>query len=280
MPDYTTYTLVCAEEHREMLIALLADEGMEAFEETEEVLVAYAAEDSTTDWPATFRALQQRIPFAYEARRLEQRNWNAEWEHNFAPIRIGRRLAIRASFHAPQAGVARELVIDPKMAFGTGHHATTHMMCELLLDYFAVQSEPDTVSVLDYGSGTGVLAILAKQLGAGRVDAVDIERPAYESTLENAVKNGVELDEVVCGELADVPIGKPYDLVVANINRNVLLATGGALYERLAVGGTALLSGILAQDAVLLTEHFRDLGFLHRRTAKLDVWRALAFQRK
>ena len=279
MPDYTTYTLVCAEEHREILIALLAAQGMEAFEETEEVLVAYAAEDSTTDWPATFREVQQRIPFAYEARRLEQRNWNAEWERNFAPIRIGQRLAIRASFHAPQVGVERELVIDPKMAFGTGHHATTHMMCELVLDYFDAYPEPEAVSVLDYGSGTGVLAILAKQLGAGRVDAVDIERPAYESTLENAVQNGVELDEVVCGELADMPIGKPYDLVVANINRNVLLATGGALYERLAAGGTVLLSGVLARDAARLTEHFRQLGFQHRQTVELDDWRALAFQR-
>ena len=236
MPDYTTYTLVCAEEHREMLIALLADEGMEAFEETEEVLVAYAAEDSSIDWPAAFRELQQRIPFAYEARPLEQRNWNAEWERNFTPIRIGHRLAIRASFHAPQAGVERELVIDPKMAFGTGHHATTHMMCELLLDYFAAHPAQEGVSVLDYGSGTGVLAILAKQLGAERVDAVDIERPAYESTLENAVQNGVELDEVVCGELANVPIGKPYDLVVANINRNVLLATGGGVVRAAARG--------------------------------------------
>ncbi len=203
MPDYTTYTLVCSEEHRELLIALLADAGMEAFEETEEVLIAYAADTAGTDWPVVFRELQRRIPFAYEARRLVQRNWNAEWERDFAPIRIGDRLSIRASFHAPQIGVARELVIDPKMAFGTGHHATTHMMCELLLDYFAAQ--PQGVSVLDYGSGTGVLAILAKQLGARRVDAVDIERPAYESTLENAVQNGVKLDGVVHGELGDVP---------------------------------------------------------------------------
>ena len=279
MPDYTTYTLVCAEEHREILIALLADEGMEAFEETEQVLVAYAAVASTTDWPASFRELQQRIPFAYEARRLEQRNWNAEWERNFAPIRIGRRLAIRASFHAPQAGVERELVIDPRMAFGTGHHATTHMMCELILDYFDVHPAQEGLSVLDYGSGTGVLAILAKQLGAGRVDAVDIERPAYESTLENAVQNGVELDEVVCGELADMLIGKPYDLVVANINRNVLLVNGGALYERLRVGGTALLSGILAQDAERLSDHWQQLGFSHDRTVALDDWRAFSFER-
>ncbi|WP_420460359.1 50S ribosomal protein L11 methyltransferase [Neolewinella sp.] len=279
MPDYTIYTLVCSEEHRELLIALLADAGMEAFEETQEVLIAYAADAVGTDWPAVFREVQQRIPFAFEARRLEQRNWNAEWERDFAPIRIGERLAIRASFHPPQAGVTRELVIDPKMAFGTGHHATTHMMCELLLDYFAAQPQPQGVSVLDYGSGTGVLAILAKQLGAQRVDAVDIEQPAYESTLENAVQNGVELNEVVHGELSDVPIGKPYDLVLANINRNVLLASGGALYGRLRVGGTALLSGVLAQDAAGLIDHLQQLGFRHRQTAAVDDWRAFAFER-
>ena len=252
---------------------------MEAFEQYEQLLTAYVPEGTDVDWEVVLAELQIRIPFAYDMQRLPQRNWNAEWERGFAPIRIGERLVVRASFHPPQAGVGRELIIDPKMAFGTGHHATTHMMCELVLDYFASRAEPRAVQVLDYGSGTGVLAILAKQLGAGRVDAVDIERPAYESTLENAAQNGVELDRVVYGELHDVPLGKLYDLVVANINRNVLLATGGALYERLRAGGTALVSGILEQDAERLTDHWRQLGFRHRQTVYTDDWRAFCFER-
>ena len=252
---------------------------MDSFEQHEQLLTAYVTEGTDVDWVAVLTELQTHIPFAYEMLRLPQRNWNAEWERNFSPIYIGHRLAVRASFHPPQEGVGRELIIDPKMAFGTGHHATTHMMCELVLDYFAARADPQAVRVLDYGSGTGVLAILAKQLGAGRVDAVDIERPAYESTLENAAQNGVALDEVVCGELHDVPLGKPYDLVVANINRNVLLATGGALYGRLRAGGTALVSGILVQDAERLTDHWRQLGFRHRQTVAMDEWRAFSFER-
>ncbi|CAH1000321.1 Release factor glutamine methyltransferase [Neolewinella maritima] len=278
MSAYSVYTITCADNQRDILLALLADAGMDSFEETDHGLLAYARSDGGVDWATVLNELRETVAFTYEVSALADKNWNAEWESQFQPIQIGQRLLIRASFHPTQPGIERELVIDPKMAFGTGHHATTYMMCERILDYFA-DGKQGGASVLDYGSGTGVLAILAKQVGAGRVDAVDIERPAYESTLENAERNGVTLGHVVHGQLDDVPVGKPYDLVVANINRNVLLATGGALYERLRAGGTAYLSGILDQDAELLTERMQLLGFRHVQTYARDAWRCFAFER-
>ena len=134
-------------------------------------------------------------------------------------------------------------------------------MCELMFDLALTGSR-----VLDYGCGTGVLAILAAKLGAEQIDAVDIEEPSAENTAENAARNGVTLDRVVLGELADVPDGKPYDVILANINRNVILATRGALYERLASGGTVLFSGILAQDEDLLRRRLTEAGFKHEVT--------------
>ncbi|MEM6771836.1 MAG: 50S ribosomal protein L11 methyltransferase, partial [Bacteroidota bacterium] len=146
--------------------------------------------------------------------------------------------------------------------------------CELLFEHEVARTR-----VLDYGSGTGVLAILAKRLGAAYVDAVDIEAPSAESTAENAANNGVHLDAVVLGKLQDVPLSEPYDLILANINRNVILTTAGALYERLRSGGTVFFSGILAQDEQLLVQRLTEAGFRHQGTRKREDWRAFIFVR-
>ncbi|MCP9235199.1 50S ribosomal protein L11 methyltransferase [Lewinella sp. JB7] len=275
---YTVYHLACTAEDSDLLLALLADAGFDSFEETDTGLDAYALSEDDQSSIEVLEELKARYSFTYTSEELPDRNWNEEWESGFSPIRIDDRLLIRASFHPPEPSMRREIVIDPKMAFGTGHHATTHMMCERLLEHFAGH-HPTPTHVLDYGCGTGVLAILAKQLGAGRVAAVDIELPAYESTLENAATNGVELEEVVHGVLSDVPVGKPYDLVLANINRNVLLETGEALYQRLSAGGTVYMSGVLAADEQLLISHLEQLGFRHRATYAREDWRAFDFTR-
>ena len=275
---YRVFQLTCAPKLNEVLIAYLADAGFDSFAETEEGISAYATETEHKHWVEVLHELKGRYAFTFTSESLPEKNWNEVWESQFEPIRIEDRLLIRASFHPAATGVEHELVIDPKMAFGTGHHATTYMMCERVMDYFS-RRELKSVRVLDYGSGTGVLAILAKRFGAEVVDAVDIEFPAYESTLENAAGNGVKLDAVVHGQLHDVPPGNPYDLIVANINRNVLLETGGALYKRLGAGGTALMSGILEQDERLLVNHMQEVGFRHRATYARGDWRAFDFAR-
>lgn len=269
------YSLTNHPDLNEVLVAFLGATGFDSFQETNKGLLAFGDSEQHDEWCAALDEYANQFGFTYSWEPLADRNWNEEWESNFTPIRVGDRLLIRADFHQPDTSVEQELVITPKMAFGTGHHATTYMMCELLFEHNMAGTR-----VLDYGSGTGVLAILAKRLGAAYVDAVDIEAPSAESTAENAVTNGVVLDKVVLGELRDVPVGKPYDLILANINRNVILATAGALYDRLKTGGTVFFSGILVQDEQLLVERLSEAGFRHLDTRRRDDWRAFIFIRE
>lgn len=271
---FNQYKLVHAEALTPILLAFLSEAGFDSFQETEAGLIAFGSTTEAEKWVEVLEELQAQFSFTFSSEALEEKNWNEEWEKQFSPIKIGNRLRIRADFHVADPTVERELIITPKMAFGTGHHATTHMMCELLFEQ-SLQG----ARVLDYGSGTGVLAILAKQLGAGPVDAVDIESWSAENTLENAERNGVSLHRVVHGELKDVPTGPAYDLILANINRNVILATAGALYKRLRSGGTVLFSGILAQDEELLLSSLTAAGFLHQATRSREDWRAFVFTR-
>ena len=271
---FNQYSLANDPALNEVLVALLAEAGFDSFQETDSGLLAFGQADRHDDWSDALASLSVQFGFSYEYAALPDKNWNEEWESQFPPLAIGDKLFIRADFHAPNPDFPLELIITPKMAFGTGHHATTHMMCALLFDL-----PVHGTRVLDYGSGTGVLAILAKKLGAAEVDAVDIEAPSAENTAENADRNGVKLATVTLGQLADVPAGRPYDLILANINRNVILATAGALYERLAAGGTVLFSGILARDENLLLSRLTEVGFQHQETRKRDDWRAFVFSK-
>lgn len=278
----TTYTaayLRCAPDIRDVLIALLgAEEVFEpAFVETETGLTVYVHEDRWAAARGMLGELQSRFAFELATERLPDRNWNEEWERGFEPIEIQDRLRIRASFHPASAPGTfdHELVIDPRMAFGTGHHATTYMMCERLLGYGSLKGK----RILDFGCGTGVLAILAARLCGAVVDAIDIEPGAVENTLENATTNDVKLNRVVEGQLADLKERKPYDVILANINRNVLLDRVEALYERAASGGRVLLSGLLDQDAKVVTRRYRAAGFSSGTSDEREGWRALEFYR-
>lgn len=268
------YTIQAEPELTDILIAFLSEAGFDSFQETNESLLAFAEAANHDQWVGELEKLNQQFPLTYTWEPLEDKNWNQEWERQFNPIQIGQRLYIRADFHAPHENVEQELIITPKMAFGTGHHATTYMMCELIFE-----QELAGKRVFDYGSGTGVLAILARRLGAGDVDAVDIESWSAENTLENAARNGVTLHKVIHGTLEDVPAGPAYDLILANINRNVILATADTLYQRLAPGGTVLFSGILETDEQMLVSRLISLGYQHQETRKREDWRAFVFTR-
>ncbi len=271
---FNQYTITNKEELTQILIAFLGEAGFDSFQEVETGLLAFAPAVEHEKWISELEQLRGKFSFVYTWEPLEDKNWNEEWERQFSPIQIGDRLYLRADFHPPNPHVEQELIITPKMAFGTGHHATTHMMCELLFEQQLAGKR-----VFDYGSGTGVLAILAKRLGAGQVDAVDIESWSAENTLENAARNNVQLDQVIHGTLADVPAGPDYDLILANINRNVILTTAATLYQRLVKGGTVLFSGILAADEQLLVSRLTELGFVHQETRQREDWRAFVFTR-
>ncbi|MFT4687329.1 MAG: ribosomal protein L11 methyltransferase [Neolewinella sp.] len=271
---FQQYTLANDPALNEVLVAFLAEAGFDSFQETDNGLLAFAPAADHDRWTGELDKLAGRFAFSYTSETLEDKNWNEEWEKQFQPLQIGDRLYIRAGFHAPHPDIEQELVITPKMAFGTGHHPTTHMMCELIFEQDLAGKR-----VFDYGSGTGVLAILAKRLGAAEADTVDIESWSAENTLENARRNGVEMNHIIHGTLDDVPAGEPYDFILANINRNVILTTSEALYQRLRPGGIVLFSGILDTDEQLLVSSLSGLGFIHQETRQRADWRAFVFTR-
>lgn len=259
----------------EIFIAALAEIGFESFEETETGLKAYVRE---TDWdPGAFAALpylnNPAWQVSYTLETLETQNWNAVWEASYEPIRVGDRCVVRAPFHAePDPPVPYDLVIAPKMSFGTGHHQTTWLMLSYLLDL-----ELRGFSVLDMGSGTGVLAILAARMGAGPVLAVDIDPWSYENCRENAERNGVPRIEAVQGDASAIK-GR-FDVILANINKNVLLADLPAYASALNPNGRLLISGFYRSDLEDLQRAAGELGLEPAGEREREQWVAALFHK-
>lgn len=285
--NYIEYNIqVPGPDEAEIVVAELAELGFESFSDylpdgfmpgagSVKGYIPDTAEQEGTTHTAIQNFLY-REGYPYERNEIEQQNWNAEWESRFEPIDILDGMCyIRAPFHEPKAGGAKhEIVIMPKMSFGTRHHATTYLMAEqmLAMDFAGA-------SVLDMGSGTGILAILAAMRGAVVVDAVDIDTWAYENCLENIQTNGVQT--VVCPILGDVTAvaGKVYDYVLANINRNILLSDMERYAAGLRKGGLLLVSGILDLDADTLIGAARRHGLVQTATNTRDGWAQITFQK-
>lgn len=264
-----------SEERSEILVAFLSDQAYESFVYGEEGVTAYISEDKfdedalvqiLADVVAAEEAVDLQLD--YEIRTVPEQNWNALWESNFEPVRIGERLLIRAPFHAPVEGVEKEIVMEPKMSFGTGHHATTYLMAESILDF-----PPVSARILDMGCGTGVLAILALMSGATEAFAVDVDHWCYQSTLENAQRNGVnqQLKAFLgdAGLLAEMPV---FDVIYANINRNILLADMATYVKHLNSGGYIFFSGIYSEDFAAIDDCARKLGLVHLNTREKSNW--------
>ena len=184
-------------------------------------------------------------------------NWNEEWEkHYFQPIMIGDKLCqIRAPFHTPDPEAQTEIIISPKMAFGTGNHETTALMMGYIIGH-----SMKGLRVLDMGCGTGILGILALKQGAECLTAIDIDEWAYLNVLENAQLNGVHIEEAMQGDASSLAGKKPYDLILANITRNILLADMPAYVSVLKNGGHLILSGFYEEDVEVLTDRAKELG--------------------
>ena len=254
--NYWEFSFTVAEEKRDMLLAFLSEWPFDSFEETEDGLNAYVpAADRENIQDPEIQSLADRFGARLSIRELPYVNWNETWESNFQPIVLDKFCAVRADFHPVQAGVKYEIVINPKMAFGTGHHDTTWMMMDAMRHH-----DFDRKKVLDYGCGTGILAILAAKMGATMIDAVDIEQPAYENALENIQINDAFNVQVFHGNL-DVILDNRFDFILANINRNVILASLPTLHNKLNKGGILLISGILRQDEAKVLEAARRAGF-------------------
>ena len=259
----------------EILTAELAELPFESFATEKGVLKAYIVQDALADCKEDADGILRSYGVV-NARyvQIESQNWNALWESNFDKVHIAGRAVIRAPFHDPEPDAELEVVIVPRMAFGTGHHSTTALMVEALLE-----CDCRGLQVLDMGSGTGVLAIVALRRGAAKADAVDIDDAACESCRENAANNGTaERIEVIMGDVRSVA-ARRYDLIVANINRNILLRDMESYAAMLLSGGALFVSGFLEQDVAAMEECAHAHGFAADRIRLREGWAAVEFRK-
>jgi ribosomal protein L11 methyltransferase len=267
--NYWQYTLHTAvEADNELLIALLADAPFDTFEEEGTTVHAYLPDQDghTDEAEALLSDLGAQFSFTWEKTFIEGQNWNEIWESNFHPVIVEDWCAVRADFHEPIGGVQHELVINPKMAFGTGHHETT-WMCLAAMQHLPIEGR----HLFDYGCGTGILAILAARLGAKSVEAIDIETESYENTVNNCAINEVTNVTARCGDIS-VAQDAPYEGIFANINRHIILDSLLQLAQMTQAGGWLLLSGILIQDGDLVIEAATAVGFQHVQTNSRGNW--------
>ncbi len=260
----------------EIITAELADYPFESFTEEGGQLKAYIPQERLADCKEQVDELL--ASYSITGARfisIETQNWNAQWESNFEVVEVGSEILIRAPFHAPNPAFKTEVVIMPKMSFGTGHHATTYLMSEKI-------SQIDVAGKrgLDMGSGTGVLAIIAVKYGAAALDAIDIDEWADENCRENIAQNGVA--ESITPLLGDssLLVGRHYDFVLANINRNILLADMPRYIEALNQGGVLLMSGFFVEDIETLRARAESLGMSFVGHTERDGWAVMHLTKK
>jgi len=256
----------------DILIAELGEAGFESFVENETGVQAYIQKkDWFSDILKGIEVLHNplfKIEHVYKE--IEQENWNATWERNFNPITVGDKCEVRASFHA-KSDVAYDIVIEPKMSFGTGHHETTHMMLQFILD-----NDFEGKTVLDMGSGTGVLAILAEMKGAKSLDAIDIDNWCYLNAKENVERNSCEHIRVYEGD-SSLLKNQKYDVILANINRNILLTDIPAYVKCLNCNGQLFLSGFYKEDIRYITEICTENGLVLEKNLEKNNWVAVKY---
>jgi ribosomal protein L11 methyltransferase len=263
-------------EASEIMMAQLGELGFESFVETKTGFEAYIPEEQFT--PGSIDNLfipfdNVKINFTKES--ITDRNWNKTWEENyFNPISIGNDVLIRGSFHNPAKDVKYEIVIDPKMAFGTGHHETTGLMIKHILE-----TDMNGKKVLDMGCGTGILGILCSMAGAAEVTGIDIEDWAYHNAIENCQKNGIQNMKVIHGDASDID-STEYDIVLANINRNILLNDISKYSKVLRSGGILYLSGFYESDLNVINNETKKHNLSFISSKRDNNWLASSYRKE
>lgn len=248
----------------EQLVALLSDIAFEGFEETDQQLAAFVPENSFDS--ESFNAIVALFPsLVFTQSIVENINWNQQWEESFEPVVVGDFAAIRASFHQPITTVAHEIIITPKMSFGTGHHGTTYLMIEQMksVDFTGK-------TVLDFGTGTGVLAILAEKLGAAKVLAIDNDEWSITNAKENLPQNGCS--KISIEQMEAIPANQQFDIILANINLNVITASLPAMVAAAKAPCQILLSGFLKENETVLKADLEAAGLNCILTAQKGEW--------
>ncbi len=274
MSVYISYSFIVfpKEPATEILIAELAYSSFESFIETKNGMTAYIQKK---DWHEDIlQGIQilnsDEFKISYESAEVDQINWNSEWEKNFEAIQVNDQISVRAPFHADPK-LKYDIIIEPKMSFGTGHHETTHLMLQQLLDL-----DVGGRSVLDMGCGTGILAIFAEMKGADKIDAIDIDTWCYENSIENIEKNHCNNIAVYQGD-ASLLKKKSYDLIIANINRNVLLQDIAVYSRNLTKKGVLLLSGFYKEDIPIIDKEAQRYNLYLEKTLEKNNWVSLKY---
>ena len=275
--NYIEYTFQVNPKHpfTDILVAQLAEIGFESFCETENGVQAYIQEaehgnDILKDIEILNNPGDSIITF--EQKTIPQQNWNSLWESNFDPVKVGMECIVRAPFHEKHAGFKFDIVIDPKMSFGTGHHETTMLMIEEVLKLNMTRKR-----VLDMGCGTAVLAILAAKMDAEKIVAIDNEEWAYRNAMENCAANHCQQILVIHGNASNLP-NNSFDYILANINKNVLLADMVHYVEHLSTDGRLLISGFFIHDIPQLKTHAESLGLKLLTQVESNSWACVVFE--
>lgn len=257
----------------EILITFLGDMGFETFENTDSGFIAYIREDLQGDVDLGALIFED-FKYNYTTQKLEQKNWNEEWEKNFEPVVVGDLLYIRAPFHAPDHRCKHEIVIMPKMSFGTGHHQTTRLVCKTMFGL-----DLKNKKVLDMGCGTAILAILAAKLGAKDITGIDIDQWCVENSIENCATNDCSFIKVYQGGAEALDGVSGIDVLLANINRNILKAQISDYARVMNKGGELLMSGFFTTDADELKSVAGQNGFDFVASDHENEWCMLRFRK-
>ncbi|PKR79528.1 50S ribosomal protein L11 methyltransferase [Brumimicrobium salinarum] len=253
----------------EIIVQELANIGFESFTENDNKLQAFIAKanfdkDKTESLLHTFKEKEVRIN--HQLKTIPTQNWNATWEADYPPVYVDQTVLIRAPFHSKDDGFTYNIEIQPQMSFGTGHHQTTYLLCKALL---AIDFNKKTV--LDVGTGTGVLGILTSILGAKTVFGTDIEQGAVENAIENTSRNNIQNFTIKKGDIDIVP-NKDYDVIIANINKNVLIDHMESYGQLIKLNGKLLLSGFFETDVPELLNVAKNYGFNLEKTFEKEKW--------
>lgn len=259
----------------EILITYLAEIEFESFEQTENRVEAYIQKPlfDENKVKEVLSTIQTELEFSFTE--IEDENWNAQWESSFSPIYIDKNCIIRAPFHEKEDGFKQEIIINPQMSFGTGHHQTTYL---IMSEMFGIDFE--NKSVLDMGSGTGILAILAEKLGCKEAVAIDIDEWAYKNTIDNLELNDCKIIRVEEGGAELLIELEKYDIVLANINRNILTNDMHKYIASMKPNAIIYMSGFYTSDVDILTETANKNGLEYINQQELEGWAMVQFKKR
>jgi ribosomal protein L11 methyltransferase len=270
--SFTKLKVNCDPDFTDILVAELAEIGFDSFLETESGFEAFAEEENfdRKSFDLVHAKYSDQTKFEFSFEKIERKNWNEEWEKNYEPIIVDDRCLIRAHFHQIEKKYPFEIVITPKMSFGTGHHQTTYLMIKAMMDI-----DHKNKRVMDAGCGTAILSIMASKLGASKVEAFDIDEWSVINGRENIEVNNCNNVNIQQGTISEVELTGTFDIILANINKNVLLSEVETYSTYLSKGGKLLLSGFYTKDIEDLVSHSSQFNLRKEKSDERETWASL-----